>query len=204
MEIIKENIKPRKGDRTKEKILKAARALIAKHGFWNVSFQQIADQCHINQPAIFYYFPTKEDLFQAVLANVIRHSHEVTATLTSTAKTTKEKLKYHFEGNLQWAENYPEYASVLVLLYYNASFNKKLAKVYEPILLRARARIGEILEELRAQGALRGELNPEVISQLLHSALLGGIVNYLASGKKDEELKALRVCWETLFQSFVF
>ena len=48
-------------------IVAVATALIAQHGFHNVTIQQIADACGIVKTAVIRHFPTKPDILVAVL-----------------------------------------------------------------------------------------------------------------------------------------
>jgi len=52
---------------TKEKILKAAEEVFAREGFAGARIQQISQKAGINQAMIYYYFSSKENLYQTVL-----------------------------------------------------------------------------------------------------------------------------------------
>ncbi len=84
-------------------------------------------------------------------------------------------------------------------LYYLASFDAHFAKRYEVILSNARGRIREHL-----QACVRDKLLPEstdvAMAELLHDALLGGIVNFLSVKKanKNPETPVQRA--EALFE----
>lgn len=52
---------------TRDRILAAARALFAERGFDGTSVRMIADRAGVSDPAVHYYFPTKYDLFRALM-----------------------------------------------------------------------------------------------------------------------------------------
>ncbi len=54
---------------TREKILSIARELFAERGFDGTSVRTIARKAGISDPAIHYYFPTKYDLFRALMVH---------------------------------------------------------------------------------------------------------------------------------------
>jgi AcrR family transcriptional regulator len=55
------------GHETRQRILVAARALFAEHGYAGTSVRMIARSLRITDPAIYYHFPTKQHLYDALL-----------------------------------------------------------------------------------------------------------------------------------------
>ena len=55
------------GHDTRQRILAAARSLFAEHGYSGTSVRMIARTLQITDPAIHYHFPTKQDLYDALL-----------------------------------------------------------------------------------------------------------------------------------------
>ncbi len=56
----------------RQQILELATELFARQGFQGTTTRQIAQQAHVNEAIIFRHFPTKEDLYWAVIENQIR------------------------------------------------------------------------------------------------------------------------------------
>lgn len=54
------------GKKTRTKILEAARRAFSEKGFNGVSVEEIAEMAGVNKAVVFYYFPSKADLFAAV------------------------------------------------------------------------------------------------------------------------------------------
>ncbi len=65
-----ENKKPAK-KATRLKILKAARKIFARYAYHAASIRMIGKEAGIDHPLIAYYFPTKAELFEAVLADIV-------------------------------------------------------------------------------------------------------------------------------------
>jgi len=187
--------------KTRVLILTEAKKLIAKKGFQAASFQKIATACKIHQPAIFYYFKNKEQLLDAVIDDIIIHSHQVVETHTSRALDAKQKMEAHFWGTLSWAMEYPDESIILGLLYYYASFQKDFQKKYKTILERARFRIQSILNESMHQKLVHAHIDLKETSSLLHDCLLGGLVNCVATGKEKDQIKLLKKRWVTLLKT---
>jgi len=55
-------------ERTKQLILEAAQKHFAHYGFSKVTMDEIADEVGLGKASLYYYFPTKEKLFQSVVA----------------------------------------------------------------------------------------------------------------------------------------
>jgi len=56
---------------TREKIMDAAEDLFAEQGYEAASLGDVADRVGIRQPSIFQHFPTKKDLYMAVMIRVM-------------------------------------------------------------------------------------------------------------------------------------
>jgi AcrR family transcriptional regulator len=61
---------PHEGPQAKETlILEAARKRFAYYGFSKVTMDEIASDVGLAKPSLYYYFPTKENLFRAVIGH---------------------------------------------------------------------------------------------------------------------------------------
>jgi AcrR family transcriptional regulator len=56
----------------RQQILELATELFARQGFRGTTTREIAQRVHVNEAIIFRHFPTKEDLYWAVIENQIR------------------------------------------------------------------------------------------------------------------------------------
>jgi len=53
--------------RTRARILDAAAYVLSRQGYAGTRLSDVAERANIQTPAIYYYFPSKEDLFLAVI-----------------------------------------------------------------------------------------------------------------------------------------
>ncbi len=60
---------------TRQLILQVARGLFMEQGYHTVSTRQIAASCGITQPALYRHFATKQDLYVAVLLEMLNLLH---------------------------------------------------------------------------------------------------------------------------------
>lgn len=69
----------RDGERTRVAILAAAEGLFAQQGFDGTSMQQIGDSAGVARSTPAYFFHSKEELYEAVLARVVARAAEAMA-----------------------------------------------------------------------------------------------------------------------------
>jgi len=74
-------------------ILAAARKRFAYYGFSKVTMDEIASDVGLAKPSLYYYFPTKEGLFRAVIAHEQAKFVSDIETMLSRTAPAAEKLK---------------------------------------------------------------------------------------------------------------
>ncbi|MGC8819707.1 MAG: TetR/AcrR family transcriptional regulator [Fervidobacterium sp.] len=88
-------------NKTKEKIIEAARKLFSEKGFEGVSMEDIALTAGVRKSLIYYYFPSKELLFEEVWISVIdeleRDVFEEVENENSIVKAIKKLIKKYVE-----------------------------------------------------------------------------------------------------------
>ena len=62
-----------KSARTRERILDAAAHVLSRKGYAGTRLSDVADQAEIQAPAIYYYFPSRDDLIEEVMWSGIAH-----------------------------------------------------------------------------------------------------------------------------------
>ena len=65
-----------KSARTRERILDAAAHVLSRKGYAGTRLSDVADQAEIQAPAIYYYFPSRDDLIEEVMWTGIAHMRE--------------------------------------------------------------------------------------------------------------------------------
>ena len=83
------------GDKTKERILKAALALFAKHGFAETENKEIAKKAKVDIASINYHFGSRKGLFEAVLIRAHQNlvSLEALEAIQRSDMKPEEKLR---------------------------------------------------------------------------------------------------------------
>jgi TetR/AcrR family transcriptional regulator len=85
----------------KEKaIVEAARKRFAHYGFSKVTMDEIASDVAMGKASLYYYFSTKESIFEAVILHEQKHFITEIQSILRDGKPAKDKLKEYAERRL--------------------------------------------------------------------------------------------------------
>jgi len=95
----------RNDEGTKEKIIEVAIECFGKNGYDGTSMRMIAEKSGISKPAIYYYFPDKERLFEGIFKYVMLKYHDMLEEISQADKSAFEKLKEILLSRLRPLQN---------------------------------------------------------------------------------------------------
>jgi TetR/AcrR family transcriptional regulator, cholesterol catabolism regulator len=161
-----------KSARTRSRILNAAAHVLSLKGYAGTRLSDVADYAELQAPAIYYYFPSREDLIEEVMyagiADMRRHLQDVLDALPPDTSPI-DKILAAVEGHLRHQLELSDYASATI---------RNAGQI--PERLRARqlkedAAYGRIwrrlFDDARAGGQLRDDLDTRIAQLLVISAL---------------------------------
>jgi AcrR family transcriptional regulator len=151
--------------------------LIAEHGYFDVSFQKIADAMGVSQSTILHYYPNRIEMMRSLFGGIVLSNHKYVAATSDPKDRAMPRLRKHFLGNFNWAMEHPEMASLVGLLYYQASFDINFSEIYAEVLKVGRSRIYEYLLMASREGELNTEMNLIIVSEVIHESLIGLCIN---------------------------
>jgi TetR/AcrR family transcriptional regulator len=96
------------------KILAAAEALFAEHGFAGVGVRQIAAAAGVNGAMIHYYFGNKEGLYRAIIENAAATVRGLIAEAIASATTLEERLTRFVKAYAGYIFGHPHLARILL------------------------------------------------------------------------------------------
>ena len=194
----------KKSDKIRERILLVAIKLFSKEGFDATTFELIARKCRVSATTPYYYFKNKRALIDAAIIMILQHNSELVSQTIDPNDGALERLNKHFRMNLSWAEAYPQEAQVVLLMYYLATFDQTWAETYERILTGARRKILEHLLAGQREKVFHFTLPAETVAEILHDALLGGIVNQISTQLVRASAKERSIeKWKALLENVV-
>ena len=102
---------------TRQKILEVAERQFAAKGYSGAHLQSIAKEVGVQKTALYYYFPSKEALYAAVLERMLETLDRVVGLATSRGEPSVETLELLLDDlNDILAEN-PNYSQILIRIF---------------------------------------------------------------------------------------
>ncbi len=144
-------------DKTKEKaIIEAAKERFAHFGFSKVTMEEIASDVDLGKASLYYYFPTKEDLFKAVISLEQNQLTENIEELLRKNKPASLKLREYVKLRMKFFRNLINLGTLSVHSYFDTkSVIKEVFIDFEKIELA-------LIERIINEGKSLKEFNPEI------------------------------------------
>ncbi|MDX6234242.1 MAG: hypothetical protein QOH68_3339 [Nocardioidaceae bacterium] len=165
-----------KSARTRIRILDAAAHVLSTKGYAGMRLTDVADYADLQAPAIYYYFPSREDLIEEVMwvgiADMREHVTEVLSTLPP-EMTPLERILVAVEAHLRHELEISDYATASI---------RNAGQVPESIRKRQIAeevKYGEVWSALIRSAAAEGQIRPE-LDLYIAQMLVFGALNWTA------------------------
>lgn len=100
-------------ERTRGRILEAATAEFAQHGFGGARVDRIADRAGANKRMLYYYFGSKDDLFLAALEEAYAQIRSAEHELDLAHKDPREALKRLVQFTWNYYLEHPAFMALL-------------------------------------------------------------------------------------------
>ena len=161
-----------KSARTRSRILNAAAHVLSVKGYAGTRLSDVADYAELQAPAIYYYFPSREDLIEEVMyagiADMRRHLQAALDALPPEISPI-DKILAAVEAHLRHELELSDYASASIR---NAGQMPERLRARQ---LKEEAAYGRIwrrlFDEARADGQLRDDLDARLAQLLVIGAL---------------------------------
>jgi len=161
-----------KSARTRRRLLDAAATVLSRKGFAGTRLSDIAEQAHVQAPAIYYYYPSREDLIEEVMyvGAAAMRTHLVAAleALPPSAGPV-ERIGAAVEAHLRHELEISAYSTAII---------RNANQLPEPVSRRALAEVAAyndvwrvLVAELAAAGELRADVDPAVGRMMVLGAL---------------------------------
>ncbi|WP_206675182.1 TetR/AcrR family transcriptional regulator [Alteripontixanthobacter muriae] len=92
----------------RQEIRDAAIAVFNRQGFANASLSKVAQELEIDRATLYYYFSSKEDLFDEIVGAVLERNHDLAREIAVSAISPRRKLRDLITAMMiSYDENYP-------------------------------------------------------------------------------------------------
>jgi TetR/AcrR family transcriptional regulator len=151
-------------------ILAAAQSLFARYGQAKVTMEEIAADVGLGKASLYYYFPTKEDLFRAVIEHEQELFLERLEPVVRLEASTAVKLREYMTRRMQYFRDYINLStfSLQTFLHPDPAFGN----LYLALNAHDRRMIGSILQEGIDRGEIAG-IDAQEYAELLQHLLQG-------------------------------
>ncbi|KOS60554.1 TetR/AcrR family transcriptional regulator [Lysinibacillus agricola] len=85
---------------TKAVVLETATKLFIKEGYKNISMDDVAKACNVTKATIYYYYPTKGELYTSALIEMMNKIRQAIIRILEQSKPFKERLEELVEVHL--------------------------------------------------------------------------------------------------------
>lgn len=161
-----------KSARTRQRLLDSAATVLARRGYAGTRLQDIAEEAHIQAPAIYYYYPSREDLIEEVMltgASAMRAHMEKTLAELPPDTHPAARIEAGVESHLRLELEISDYAKAITR---NANQlpDHMTARVMAEVQAYYEIWRG-LIDDLAAAHQLRSDVNPSVARMLVLGAL---------------------------------
>jgi AcrR family transcriptional regulator len=176
----KREIKQERAARTRMEILQAAIELFARRGILATTMNELARAIRMTPGALYWHFPTKEDLLLAALEELHRrYIGEFTELLTEGRKwPAKKQLISFLERTRTFLRYHPVHGIFFgMLVAESANNNERVASAIRDALQVYGGVLSGIVRYGQKKGELRDDINPESFAHSVLAAHMGMIVH---------------------------
>lgn len=177
----------------KEKIIKAAKEILAEKSYGEISIKAIAKKAGIATGTFYLYFSNKEALIDSIVEEMYQELLAVIKLERSKYDCVFDKLQASMEACLKLFIKEENLAKILLVKLpgINNAFNKKLAEIEKELIKLTK----KDLDDLKTQGLL-----PEQDTLVSATAFVGTFRQVLISWLKEGEPQDLQSAFKTLMK----
>lgn len=132
-----------------KKLMDTAERLFTEHGYKAISMDQIAEEANISKMTIYSHFESKEDLFFAVILELMNRHYKNIEKDLSEISSTLDKLNYLLQYSLQGVQ-------IFSLAFYKDTMS--MPNIIEKVLCEKNKKNKEIFGKIIKEGMEKGEI----------------------------------------------
>lgn len=150
----------RDADKTRTRIVDAARSLFCKHGIDGSTVEAIARAAHVNKRMVYYYFGGKADLYLAVLEETYANRRQHDSVLEMDVGDPEQCMRRLVRASFRYCRENPDYIKLLLAENMNGAKHlkrsEKILNLHSPLL----ENLGTLLERGQKKGIFRNYADP--------------------------------------------
>jgi AcrR family transcriptional regulator len=139
-------------DPIREEILNGARDLFERFGFKKTTMEDIARQIGKSKSALYYYYKTKEEIFEAVVLNDIEATQTLVADAVKKEESATNKFRVFFTSMLEGVKQKANKFSIFKSDLYENHF------LFENIVKKRDSYVEELIKDILILGISQREV----------------------------------------------
>lgn len=166
----------RRGAATRHKILDVAEQEFARNGFSGAHLQHIAEQVGVQKTALYYYYPSKASLYEAVLVRMLEAFDQTVSKAIDAPESPASRLERLGDALNDLLSEQRNYSQILIRIFVDRVEIEGAA--LRPLIERV---VGRLLAFYRE--GIDANAFARLSSRNLFQSLLGILVFHYASGE---------------------
>jgi AcrR family transcriptional regulator len=180
-----------RGERTRTKLVTAARAVFEERGFDGARMGDVAEAAGVSHGTVYTWFDTKEDLLRAVIDSV---TAELYASLSVPDATSPiERIAI---ANERYLAAYRSTARLLEVVEQAAVVDESFRAVLANLRTTHVERVAKTIRRWQRDGAAQTDLDAQVSAAALCAMVEGFARHWLGRGEEHDEATAMRTLTE--------
>ncbi len=172
--------------RTRAAIIEAALALLAERGAAGVSMSALAERAGVSRPTLYKHFPDLDHVLAAWVGEQIDRTHAALVDDLAAVADPLARVDHWIRAQLHAFAGESHRFGVEHL---DASVHPQLMATIHAKAAELRGLLEHALAEGAAAGALRRDLDPTMVAELVHH-ILSGLRRAVAQGERDPDAAA--------------
>ena len=166
-------------ERSRAQILEAGRKLFARQGFFNCKAADIAREAGMSQGNLYWYFPSKDEVLKAILADGFARIEVVLAGASGHPGSGREKMAFLLQGYTAFLREFGDFSVIFISIMGHGGMPllRELGFDTPQIGMGYHRHLQAILSQAQQEGLLPGE-NLEVLPVFFFSFFNGMMLTY--------------------------
>lgn len=185
---------------TQQLILSAAEFLFARHGYDNITIDQIARHAGLTKGAVYYFFQNKAELFCMVIDRALHSIEQQCLSLLEARRSGLEIARDIISFYVHLAYDNP---NLFLILFGSRSCDIAIQSLFDPRLRRLLSCLQNIIRSGMEDGLLL-PISPEILTRIFTGAIYG-MLSLPDPPSREEAVQALHALLEKgIFQKNPF
>ncbi len=162
---------------TKRRLMAAALGLFTEKGFAGASTREIVERAGVTKPTLYYYFPSKEDLYRVLIEDDFARFNGALAEIASRPGTAPDKLVRVAAYCLEHCRKRPQEVKLTLMALYRGDTFAPEVEIVTPALASIEIIAGIVREGMESGEFRQGD--PMTLGMFLLSVLHGQMMAIL-------------------------